>query len=118
MTKIEHWMQLSDTLKSVKEEEAKLRREICDSLFKGKVGEFREKAVIDGYTVVATSKVNRTVDKAVLTSLWEALSEDEKACIEFKPDLKLTNYRKLNDNDMLHEAITVKPGMPTLEVKD
>jgi hypothetical protein len=58
------------------------------------------------------------VDKAVLSSIWEDLSEAEQDAINFKPEISVSKYKKLEGKLLLNEAITVKPGAPTLEVKD
>jgi hypothetical protein len=117
-TKLEKWMLLSSSLKRIKDEEMTLRREICEEIFAGEVGEFRKKAEYDGRTVTAISTVNRSVDKAVLSSIWEDLSEAEQDAINFKPEISVSKYKKLEGKLLLNEAITVKPGAPTLEVKD
>lgn len=117
MVTLQDWIELSALLKRAKEEEVIARRELCQRLVGNQLGEFSVKGEIDGITVKVTSRVNRTLDKAVLAALWEDLTESEKECIDFKPALKLANYRKLSYDSTLHEAITEKPSeTPTLEV--
>ncbi len=119
MSKLAKWMQLSKLLKDTKEAELLLRKEICSEILKGRLGEIREKAIYDGHNIVVESKVNRSIDSAVLNAIWDSLTEEDTNCIEFKPSLKLANYRKLLRDSLLHEAITEKPSeTPTLEVKD
>lgn len=119
--KVTDWQELSARLKQVKNEEAKLRREICEELFEGAAGEFSIKRRVGYLDVKATSKVNRKVDEAELDSVWELLREAEKACFKFKPTLQLAKYKALKKADLvvhLYDAITESPGMPTLEVKE
>ena len=119
MTKLEQWQKMSSDLKMLKEMEANLRRELCEEVLKGRVGDFTEKCELYGSRVKVSSKVNRRIDKTVLTTLWDALSTEERECIEFKPELKIAKFKKLseiNGKHYIYEAIIETPGMPVLEI--
>lgn len=115
--KIEEWLTLSNELKAIKEKEIKLRREICLELFEGKVGEFKHNADFGMFEVQAESKLNRKVDVVTINAMFEVLTDQEKSCLRFKPEINLTQYRKLPDDSQLHEAITETPSpTPVLKV--
>lgn len=119
MGKIQEWGKLTMQLKAMKEQELNLRKEICDDLFEGRVGEFSVKTLVDGVPVKATSKLNRKLDEASLSVIWDDLSPEEQACIKHKPALQVGPFKKLEKDDkvdLLHEAITVVPATPTLEI--
>lgn len=117
MDKYETWYKMSLELKRIKAEEAALRRELCEELFDGKVGEFRVKEEFDDYIVTAESKVTRKLDSPQLDSIWDQLSPAEQGAIIHKPSLVLRNYRKLPDHCLLHSCITESPAMPTLKLE-
>lgn len=116
--KLKNWLSISKTLSRVKKREVELRREICSELFNGKIGEFKHKEVIGEFEVEAQSKINRKVDPITVSAIWEILSNSEKACVRFKPELNLSQYRKLPEDSQLHEAVTETPSAtPVLKVK-
>jgi hypothetical protein len=114
--KYEQWIELSEMLSRIKKEELELRLEICEGIFNGRVGEFKEKVEVEDFLVEATSKTNRTVDEVVLQNMWKELNEVEQAAIKFKPSIDLRRYRMIPDDSLLHEAITEKPATPTLSI--
>jgi len=115
-TKLEKWAEASAKLKLYKEQEAKLRREICNEVFNGKIGEFTTKGEYEGTPIKAKSVLNRVIDKASLGAIWEELSDVEKEAIKLEPKLVMSAYRKIPEDSLFHQAIIVKPGMPQLEI--
>ena len=116
--KLERWLTLANMLSKIKKEEVDLRREICLEFFQGRVGEFKHHDTIDMFEVEAQSKINRKVDPVTISAMWDDLSISEKACIRFKPELNLAQYRKLPEDSQLHEAVTETPSpTPVLKVK-
>jgi hypothetical protein len=117
--KLSKWYDLASRLRQVKNEEANLRREICEEIFEGATGEFTKKQFVDSVEIKAKSTVNRSLDVAILDAIWENLTEAERSVIAYKPYLKTGDYKKAVKAgliDTLFEAITEKPGMPTLEI--
>ena len=118
MEKIDKWKETLAKLKKYKKEEIKLRKEICEEMFKGKTGEFTVTLELEnGMYAKAYSKVSRVVDKGVLTAIWSEMSEKEKQVFKMKPALQIKAYRELPTYSIVHEAITEKPATPVLEVK-
>ena len=111
------WLSLSQRLKDLKAEEASLRRQLCSELFEGKEGEFKTQLKLGSVVVTGKSSVNRKIDQAVLNTIIDELSDEERMCIRYKPELELKSYRKLPENSLLHECITESPAMPTLDVE-
>lgn len=118
MDKLERWCELSAMLKSIKKEEGELRREICAELFEGKIGEFTVKTEYLGTNVQAKSVLNRKIDEPALGAIWHELTDKEKAAIKLKPTLTLPGYRAIDEDSLLHQAIIVTAGMPTLKVDE
>jgi hypothetical protein len=117
MFDIHKWKELSLKLKRIKEEEADLRREICQVVIADaemKNGRVTVKDYYDGMEVKATQTLSYTIDVAVLGTVWEHLSPEEQDAIVMKPSLSLAKYKKLPEDSLLHEAVISKLAMPTL----
>lgn len=115
--KIEEWLTVSNGLKALKEKELKLRREVALEMAKGSTGEFKVHAEYELFDIQAEFKMNRKVDAITIHAMFEGLNDHEKACIKFDPKLNLSQYRKLPDDSMLHEAVTETPSpTPVLKV--
>lgn len=115
--KLVEWEFAANDLKLAKDHEAKLRLVCVDELIGSRdVYEGSDKTTFDSFIAVLTARVNRNVDATALESIWEDLTEEEKACINYKPRLNLAKYRKLPDDSILHSVITESPGVPTLKL--
>jgi len=113
---------LAAALKITKAQESKLRIEIAD-MFKA-----------EGYNTIGTHnlnfcgmdikmvlKVNTKIDAEILGDIIEDLTDEELACIRYKPELKMKEYNALEieqneDDAYLDDAITTSDAMPTLTV--
>jgi hypothetical protein len=113
---IEEWLVLQDNLKTVKEKEANLRRDICEIVFDGK--RKTVKTEVGPYKVKAVYKINNKVDEAAYLTLKPKLTLEEQEAVKVKYDLVASKYKKLRETSLLHQCIISKPGMPTLEVND
>lgn len=128
MQKYFEWNTLAIKLKELKAKEAEIRRELCEKLFNGRVGGFKVKDHFtsdDGidWEAVATSKVKVTVDRELLNSIWNDLTEEEQAIFRWKPEVNKTDYIKMKKADPKMKSIVwdvFKEGvaMPTLELKE
>lgn len=94
-----------------------MRKEICDDMLSGKLeGNVTVKS--GELKVVATAVLNRTIDQAVLESVWDDLTWEEQQCVEYKPKLVIGKYKEYEATESrLIEAVTVKPGMAQLKVE-
>ena len=102
-------------LKEAKKVELELRLKICDELLSGK-NPGTHNFNIDGVKAKAVSKLNYKIDEDELDMIWESLSPEEQNVIRFKPSLKLKDYKELEDELLINNAITVSPAMSTLEI--
>lgn len=118
MNVYEEWLAVSADLKRVKALELKLRNKICSEMLEEKLeGAVTELKIKGKFKVTATAKLNRSVDRSMLDALWDDLTEDEKECIDWKPSLKLGEYKKVEmSGGKLLDAVTVKPGQATLKI--
>lgn len=117
MKTYEEWLEVQAELRTLKARELKLRDRICAKILEDKL----EGAVTikkPGYKVTATARVNRTIDRETLEALWEDLTPMEQESIDYKPNLVLANYKKIEQTGgKLLEAVTVKPGQASLKIE-
>jgi hypothetical protein len=116
--KLIQWRKMSDDLKNLKEKEAKLRRELCGEFLKSKVPPCKNKFEYEGLEIEAVQGVSFKLDERVVDQIFPDLSDEEKNALNFKPALKLREYKKLPETAILREAVTMSPSMPTLKIKD
>lgn len=105
-------------LKDLREQEAKIRKEICDQLLDGKeVG--THKFNFGSYKVKAVKSYSYSLDQEMVRDMIDNgdFSDDELVAIKTKYELSLTAYKKLDASDNLDDCITVKDAMPTLTVE-
>jgi hypothetical protein len=116
MSIYEEWLEATYALAKAKQEELLLRNAICTAHLE-EVIEGSNTKVFGNLKVTATAKLNRTIDRDVLDTIWEDLTPDEQACIDFKPTIRLGLYKKIEaEGGTLLEAVTVKPGQASLKV--
>ncbi len=117
MKTYDEWLAIQAELRALKARELKLRDRICKAVLADKL----EGAVTitkPGYKVTATARVNRTIDRDMLDALWSDLTDAEQESIDFKPNLVLANYKKIEQTGgKLLEAVTVKPGQASLKIE-
>lgn len=110
------WLLSVDLLKQAKKDELELRNKICGELLVGKLEGSLTKHD-QGYKVVPTAKLTRTIDKPMLEAIWDDLSDKEKECIVYKPSLVLANYKIIEaEGGTLLDAVTVKPAQSSLKI--
>lgn len=115
---LEEWMEVKQKLSEYKAKENQLRRELCKRILRGIVKGSRSE-IVGKYKVTATAKINNTVDEEVLLTIWSDLSDSEKACFKFSPQLILKQYNDLpEDAKTIYSAITSRPGLPSLSLKE
>lgn len=116
MSQYEQWLEAKATLDAAKKEELRLRNLICNRVLKDKLEGAVTKQTPD-FKVTATAKLNRKLDVEVLEAIWEDLTEEEQEAVVYKPSLKLTEYKKIEQTGgKLLEAVTVAPAQATLKI--
>lgn len=116
MSIYEDWLEASAALRKAKAEELRLRNAICNTHLE-EVLEGSKTQRFGNLKITATAKLNRTVDRDVLDAIWEDLTPEEQDCVDYKPSLRLTEYKRIEaSGGKLTEAVTVKPGQATLKI--
>ena len=118
MIDIHKWRELSDRLKTLKADEMKLRREICDELSAEKTmkkGRITVTTMIDNLKVTSVQSISYSLDLDELGRLWQHLNKVESNCVKMVPTLKLAEYKALPSDNMLQDAIIGKLAAPTLK---
>lgn len=110
------WQRLVNKLADTKAAELAMRLKIAESILDGKV-KGSKTTVIGKYKMTATAKVNTKISREELQSMWKALLPEERQAVKFDPSLIAAEYKKLPNDSILNNAITVKPGTPSLEIK-
>jgi hypothetical protein len=117
MKAYDEWLEVQAELRSLKSRELKLRDKICTKILEEKL-EGSVTVRKPGYKVTATARVNRVIDRDMLEALWADLDPGEQECIDYKPNLVLANYKKVEaTGGKLMEAVTVKPGQASLKIE-
>jgi hypothetical protein len=124
---LQRWYTLQAQIAQAKETEAKLRTLIVSTLFAHNEGS-ETIEIGNGYKLTACKKLNINATnangetQALLALLPPGIRE---SLIDWKPAVSTTAYRELMDRlpalgphvaQCVSDAITVKPGMPTLEI--
>ena len=118
--KVAEWKRLSSTLQTIKKQEMELRKEIAKAVLNGHIG--TKNSVIGGYKVKAQQSERQKIDNAALLSIWNDLTQAEKDTVQWKPEIKVKEYKALlNDTnapkDKLLSVIETVENAPTLKVE-
>lgn len=72
-----------------------------------------------GLKLTVTYKIGRTVDSKKLTADWDKLSATAQAAFKWKPEVSVSELRKLDGVDATVAAayITAKPASPSVEIE-
>ena len=115
---IESYRFAKKQLADYKKLEAELRIDLLSAAFPdSNVGTY---AIETGLLSINGSFKNTfTLDKNI-EEVMDSLSDAERACIGFKPSLKLAVYNELEPElkEELDKWLTVKPAMPTVKIEE
>lgn len=125
------WFKKKAQLAKLKGEEAMLRSRIFKFYFPTPTEGSKDNKVPlndgTGAILQADYVINRTVDEHQLDGLKEAMFAegsnlpqlDLTKLIKWKPELSITEYRKLSDEErlVLDRCLVIKPGSPQMEIK-
>src|SRR5574343_452038 len=113
------WQETLEQLRDLKKKELSMRMALCQEMFKGQdLGSEKKDiiAVVGGFRVKATYTINTSIDEDALTEIWDDLSAEEHACVNFKPVLVKSELDKLPEDSQLWDVLTSKPATPTLSI--
>jgi len=74
---------------------------------------------VDEYKVTVTYKVDRKVSADDLQKSWDKLSPEVQAVFKWKPDVSVSELRKLDDKQQLAASkfITANPASPSIKIE-
>lgn len=116
------WYTAKQRLDEAKELERKLRDETFNIAFDGKAVEGTNKfGMTDGYVLTARVPYNYKVDPAIAAAaqhLKKTLGIDVASLVEWKPELRVSEYRKLTDEQKkeFDKFLTITAGTPQMEI--
>ena len=112
----EQWLEVSKQLRTLKNDELRLRNKINATILAEKI-EGSVTVTKPKYKVTGTARLNRVLNAEILDAIWEDLTPDEQEAVQYKPSLVLANYKKIElSGGKLMEAVTVKPGQASLKI--
>lgn len=114
---INEWLELKQQIETLSSQERALRIKITEAVLAGKE-EGSKTSTIDGIKLTATAVVNYNIDKEELDLIKDSLTDEELACLRYKPEVTLKNFRKLDPERtyQLFRAVSTSKGLPQLKV--
>jgi len=120
----QQWKNAKYLLDIAKAAELKVREEVIAQHFHNAPIGTNHHDCDDGSDLVCVKKLNYKLDKETTANAQEKLIpligiELAARLVNWKPDLSLTEYKKLPDaaREIIDEVLTISPAMPTLELK-
>ena len=114
--KVELWKTHKNLLDISKAREMELRRDICNHILEENKGKQSGMKLIGNLKLKAKIGVNVKFDEPLFNTLFDDLSDEEKSCVKFKPQLVSKNLKELDESSQLFLCITEEPSTPTLEI--
>ncbi len=118
---LNEWYRLAQELDHIKAAEMLLRKKVYATYFKAPAEGTNKTPLTAGWVLKAQCIINRKPDKALLATHkadFEAHGIPVDALIEYKPELKISEYRKLTDEQRkeFDAVLDIKEGSPQLEI--
>lgn len=116
--KLEQLRQMKIQLAELKDAEMALRREVAEELTKGHdIGTHNFE--IEGLKIKVTTAMSYTVDQTEIQMLLDRglLPENQRELLRTKYELRLADYKKAYDTDVLDDAVITKPAAPVVSIE-
>jgi hypothetical protein len=118
---IDEWYKVSERLAKDKLREMELRKKIFGYFFQAPTEGVNDFPMSEGWVMKGTYKIDRKVKEDLLTQYGEELKAAKlpmKDLIRMKPELSVSAYKKLNDEqrNVFDKVLEIKPGAPSLEI--
>lgn len=116
--KLEQLRVMKIELADLKAREMSLRLEVAEELSEGRdIG--TSKHSIEGFVVKVVTAMSYTFDQTEITMLLDRglLPQDQIDLIRTKYELRLGDYKKAYDTEVIDDAIIVKPAAPTVTIE-
>ena len=121
LDKLAEWNELVEELRSVKDREMLMRKQLFAHFFKTPTEGVNTFELPDGTKIKGEYKLDRKLDEVLMPTVFQELQglgvvTDD--LIKVDPKLVIKAYRKLSDvnRKILERALTIKPGAPGLEL--
>jgi len=121
---VSRWERAKVALDAAKKLESALREELVAAHFQQNSTGTHHFDTPDGRDLVCVKKLNYKLDKDTTAEAQSVIAtligvELASRLVSWKPDLSLTEYKKLPDNArvIIDRALTITPATPTLELK-
>ena len=110
------WLAVKTELDVIKKKEIALRKTVVSSFATETVPGTYHKMVED-FKFTASIGRNYKVAHDDLTPIWAKLTPEEKACIDYKPSVKVAAFKSLPPQSLLTRVVVETPATPTLAFK-
>lgn len=115
---ISEYLTAKSNFKRWQEQERKLRLAILEKVFPG-AGEGTLNEDFGDIRIKGVFKNNVNIDNKLFDTVYKSMSKAEKACFSFVPNISISAYKKLTDEErvVIDDVLEIKPGLPALEIK-
>jgi hypothetical protein len=116
---IQDYLEAKKLASEYKKQENDLRVRIVEQFFPS-AGEGTHTTDFKGWEIKAGVRYNYKFDAKSLEEYEYLFNEAEAACVKRKPELQLSAYRKLSDEERatIDSCVVVTPGLPTLDIEE
>lgn len=117
--KYHDWIEAKTKLSYWKTKELEIRDEILEEM-SGEKDEGVVTKTVKTLKIKATFKLGRKINKPILNSIYKKLTDGEKECLKFTPEINLKKYIDLEDEgtSKLLDAIEIKPRQGSIEINE
>lgn len=121
LAKLTLWQQTKAQAEQLVATEKRLREELFSVAFPAPVEGTNNVDLPEGWKLKGVLKINRTLDEAALPAVMDAvrgMNFNSDRLVRYKPELALKDYKALPENvrHVFDAALTIKPGLPTIEL--
>ena len=112
------WQTQAELLARAKAQEMATRKIITTAILGGPNVAGTKHATLGYIEATASASETLKVTRDDVLPLVDELTEEEKACIVWKPSIIKKNYDKLPEDNNLKEIVSMTIGAPTLKIVD
>lgn len=121
LAKLTEWQAIPGQIAALQAQEKRLREELFGMAFETPKEGTNNATLPDGWKFKGVLRINRSIDKAALPSVMQTLRGmgfNPDPLIEYDPKLVDKEYKALPENirQVFDTALTIKPGLPSVEL--
>lgn len=120
LDKLAAWAQAQQQAAYFKDEEMRLRRELCSECYADQSPGTHYIDLPNGWKLKAVFKLDQKLDEAALPAVLQAMRDKgvtvTDSLVKYRPELVNAAYKTLDDvgRELFSDALVVKPASPTL----